>query len=122
MHRVRLAATAATIAALIGVASAVAAPSVAGPSVAAPPDVDSTRLEQLVTVKGITEHQQALQHIADVNGGTRYTRTSGYTASAAYGKATVEKAGYDAHYEMFKMPQWQENARTGMPQRSQTSK
>ena len=57
MHRVRLAATAAVIAALIGAPSAVAAP----------PDVDSTRLEQLVTVAGITEHQQALQNIADLN-------------------------------------------------------
>jgi len=122
MHRVRLAATAATIAALIGVPSAVAAPSVAGPPVAAPPDVDSTRLENLVTVKGITEHQQALQHIADQNGGTRYTRTSGYTASAAYVKATLEKAGYDAHYEMFNMPQWQENAAPVLQQVSPTNK
>ncbi|HKE71963.1 MAG TPA: PA domain-containing protein, partial [Nocardioidaceae bacterium] len=122
MHRVRLAATAVTIAALIGVPSAVAAPSVAGSPVAAPPDVDSTRLEKLVTVKGITEHQQALQHIADVNGGTRYTRTSGFTASAAYVKATLEKAGYDAHYEMFNMPQWQENAAPVLQQVSPTSK
>ena len=55
MHRMHLAATAAFIAALIGAPAAVAAP----------PDVDSTRLEQLVTVQGITEHQKALQNIAD---------------------------------------------------------
>jgi hypothetical protein len=79
-------------------------------AVAAPPDVDSSRLEQLVTVPGITEHQKALQNIADLNGGTRYTRTPGYTASAAYVKATLEKAGYDARYEMFNMPEWHENA------------
>jgi Zn-dependent M28 family amino/carboxypeptidase len=95
-----LAATAAFIAALIGAPAAVAAP----------PDVDSTRLEQLVTVQGITDHQKALQNIADLNGGTRYTRTSGYTASAAYVKATLEKAGYAARYEMFNMPIWHENA------------
>jgi hypothetical protein len=112
MHRVRLAATVAIIAGLIGTPSAVAAP----------PDVDSTRLDQMVTVQGITEHQQALQNIADHNGGTRYTRTSGYTASAAYVKATLEKAGYDAHYEMFNMPEWHENAAPVLRQISPTDK
>src|SRR3954454_6984465 len=100
MRRTHLAACAAVSALLV------AAPG----AVANPPDVDSTRLEQLVTVKGITEHQKALQTIADLNGGTRYTRTPGYTASAAYVKATLEKAGYSAHYEMFNMPVWRENA------------
>ena len=83
MRRIHVAAMAAVFAALISAPSAVTAP----------PDVDSTRLEQLVTVEGITEHQKALQDIADKNGGTRYTRTPGYTASAAYVKATLEKAG-----------------------------
>ena len=100
MRRMYLAATAAFIAALISAPAAVSAP----------PDVDSTRLEQLVTVQGITDHQKALQNIADQNGGTRYTRTSGYTASAAYVKATLEKAGYAARYEMFNMPIWRETA------------
>ena len=36
--------------------------------------------------------------------------TPGYTASAAYVKATLEKAGYEARYEMFNMPEWQETA------------
>src|SRR5262245_29894796 len=98
MRRMLLAATTDIIAVLTGASSAVAAPL----------DVDSTRLEQLVTVEGITEHQQALQHIADLNGGTRYTRTPGFTASAAYVKSTLEAAGYDARYEMFNMPEWRE--------------
>ena len=91
-------------------------------AIAAPPDVDSTRLEKLVTVQGITEHQRALQNIADLNGGTRYTRTPGYTASAAYVKATLEKAGYDARYEMFNMPEWHENAAPVLRQISPTNK
>jgi Zn-dependent M28 family amino/carboxypeptidase len=91
-------------------------------AVAAPPDVDSTRLEQLVTVQGITEHQQALQNIADLNGGTRYTRTPGYTASAAYVKATLEQAGYAARYEMFNMPEWHETAAPVLQQVSPTNK
>ena len=119
MHRMRLAACAAIVLGLIGAQSAVAAP----PDVSsAPPDVDSTRLEQLVTVEGITEHQQALQNIADQNGGTRYTRTPGYTASAAYVKATLEKAGYDARYEMFNMPEWRETAPPVLQQTSPTNK
>jgi Zn-dependent M28 family amino/carboxypeptidase len=94
----------------------------ASSAVTAPPDVDSTRLEQLVTVQGILEHQNALQHIADLNGGTRYTRTPGYLASAAYVKATLENAGYDAHYEMFNMPQWDETAPPVLQQVSPTNK
>jgi len=117
MRRTHLAAMAAVIAAL-----ATAALISASSAVTAPPDVDSTRLEQLVTVGGILEHQQALQHIADLNGSTRYTRTSGYTASAAYVKATLEKAGYNAHYEMFNMPVWNETAAPVLQQVSPTSK
>ena len=66
--------------------------------------MNSSKLERAVTVEGIHAHQKALQNIADLNGGTRYTRTPGFTASAAYVKATLEKAGYNARYEMFNMP------------------
>ena len=112
MRRSHLAACVAVLATLAFAPSAVAKPG----------DVDSTRLERLVTVEGITEHQQALQNIADLNGGTRYTRTPGYTASAAYVKATLEKAGYDARYEMFNMPDWRENAPPVLQQVLPTSK
>src|SRR5215216_1309945 len=99
-------------------AALVAAPS----ALAKPKDVDSTRLESMVTVKDITEHQQALQNIADMNGGTRHTRTAGFTASAAYVKATLEKAGYDARYEMFNMPIWREDAPPVLEQVSPNAK
>ena len=60
-------------------ATVVAALACGVPAAAAkPPDVDATRLEQLVTVEGVLEHQKALQEIADANGGTRHTRTPGY--------------------------------------------
>ena len=48
-----------------------------------------------VTVDGIVEHQRALQNIADMNGGTRYTKTPGYTASVAYVRETMESAGLE---------------------------
>ena len=93
-------------ASVAGLSMLVMAPS----ALANPDDVNSSRLERMVTVEGITEHQKALQNIADMNGGNRHTRTAGYTASAAYVKATLEKAGYDARYEMFNMPIWRETA------------
>ena len=88
MRRTHLAACAAVLSMLVMAPSALAKPK----------DVNSSRLERLVTVEGITEHQKALQNIADMNGGNRHTRTAGYTASAAYVKATLEKAGYNARY------------------------
>ena len=111
MRRTHLAACAAVLAMLIAPAGAVAQS-----------DVDSTRLESLVTVEGIHEHQQALQNIADLNGGTRYTRTAGFTASANYVKATLEKAGYDAKFSMFNMPEWEETAAPVLQQTAPNSK
>jgi Zn-dependent M28 family amino/carboxypeptidase len=98
MRRTHLAASAAILAML----------SAAPAAVAKPKDVNSSRLERMVTVQAVRKHQQALQNIADLNGGTRYTRTAGYTASAAYVKSTLEKAGYNVSYSMFNMPEWVE--------------
>lgn len=112
MHRVGLVGAAVIVVALVG----------ASPAAAAPAGVDSSRLERLVTVDGITGHQRALQRIADRNGGTRATRTPGYTASAAYVKATLERAGYNVHYEMFNMPEWRENAAPVLRQVSPTGR
>src|ERR1044071_3804088 len=98
MRRPHVAVCAAMLAALVAAPSALAKPT----------DVNSPGRERMVTVEGITEHQKALQNIADMNNGTRYTRTPGFTASAAYVKATLEKAGYNARYEMFNMPIWRE--------------
>ena len=93
--------------------AAIAATLAAAPSAVAKPNV---------TVEGITAHQKALQGIAEMNGGNRYTRTAGYTASAAYVKATLEKAGYAARYEMFNMPTWREDAPPVLQLTSPTSK
>jgi hypothetical protein len=39
--------------------------------VAKPPDVNSSKLREAVTVDGIVGHPRALQDIANMNGGTR---------------------------------------------------
>ncbi len=104
-------------------ATAVAAFACGAPTAAAkPPDVDATRLEQQVTVEGVLEHQQALQEIADLHGGTRHTKTDGYAASAEYVKSTLEAAGYDARYEQFNMPEWHETEAPVMAQISPNPK
>lgn len=48
-----------------------------------------------MTVDGIVAHQQALQNIANMNGGTRHTETPGYAASVAYVRETMEAAGWN---------------------------
>ena len=67
MRRTHLAACAAVLSMLVMAPSALAKPQ----------DINSSRLERMVTVEGITQHQQALQNIADMNGGNRYTRNAG---------------------------------------------
>ena len=64
MRRTHRAVCAATIVSMLAAAPA---------AVATPEDINSSRLEGMVTVGGILEHQKALQTIADLNGGTRHT-------------------------------------------------
>ena len=70
----------------------------------------SKQLRRAVKVRGIVEHQAALQGIADMNGGTRNTTTPGYTASVAYVAERMRGAGLDVEVTQFDMPDWQENA------------
>jgi Zn-dependent M28 family amino/carboxypeptidase len=84
--------------------------STASAAQAKPEDVNSSKLEKAVTVEGIVEHQRALQHIADMNGGTRHTETPGYTASVAYVRERMRAAGLAVTVTQFNMPEWQETA------------
>jgi Zn-dependent M28 family amino/carboxypeptidase len=77
-------------------------------ALAKPPDVNSSKLRAAVTVDGIVEHQQALQDIADMTGGTRHTKTAGYQASVAYVRETMENAGWNVSVTQFNMPEWEE--------------
>ena len=91
-------------------------------AVAKPPDVDSSKLRAAVTVDGIVAHQRALQNIADLSGGTRHTKTPGYTASVAYVRETMEAAGWDVSISQFNMPIWQETAAPVFQQLTPTPK
>jgi Zn-dependent M28 family amino/carboxypeptidase len=105
-------------------AAAVAAAAVAVPAAAQAqtPDVDSTRLERMVTVDGIVEHQRALQGIANMTGGTRHTETPGYAASVDYVRETMKRAGLNVKVVQFNMPEWQETAPPVLQQLSPTAK
>jgi Zn-dependent M28 family amino/carboxypeptidase len=70
-------------------ASIVLMAAMAAPSIAAVP-TDTTELRKAVTLAGVRAHQEALQNIADANGGTRASGTSGYVASADYVQEVLE--------------------------------
>jgi hypothetical protein len=77
---------------------------VVGPAAAAPP-VDTSDLRQAVTVDGITDHQAALESIANDNIfegiPTRATGTPGHEASVDYVVQTMEGAGFNVSLQPF---------------------
>jgi Zn-dependent M28 family amino/carboxypeptidase len=52
------------------------------------------QLAQAVTTEGLEAHLEALQRIADENGGTRASGTPGYDASVEYVAEQLRQAGY----------------------------
>jgi Zn-dependent M28 family amino/carboxypeptidase len=63
---------------------------------------DSVRkLLECITVEGVLEHEEALQDIADDNGGTRASGTEGYDASVDYVEQRLTKAGYTVTRQEF---------------------
>jgi len=62
---------------------------------------DTKALRDAVTVAGVMAHEEAFQEIADANGGTRASGTSGYDASAAYVAGVLDDAGYTVTEQEF---------------------
>ena len=94
--------------------SAVAAVAVIGallvPTATAAPGVSSQALRDAVTLEGVRAHQAELQAIADANGGTRASGTSGYDASADYVVGQLEASGYTVTRQEFEYPFFEETA------------
>jgi len=65
------------------------------------PNQVSRELRDGVTVKGITQHLQALQAIATANGATRASGTPGFAASRDYVVGRLEAAGLDVTVQQF---------------------
>ncbi|TFC96690.1 MULTISPECIES: M20/M25/M40 family metallo-hydrolase [Cryobacterium] len=71
---------------------------------------DTGALREAVTAAGIIDHLQALQDIADANGGTRGSGTPGYEASAVYVEEQLEAAGYTPIRQPYSYEQFVLNA------------
>ena len=59
------------------------------------------KLLECVRLDGVRAHQQALQTIANQNGGTRAAGTSGYTKSVEYVVKTLRAAGWNVTLDEF---------------------
>jgi Zn-dependent M28 family amino/carboxypeptidase len=72
-------------------------------------DVNSKPLRNAVKAHNVFEHQADLETIANANGNTRHTETSGYQASVDYVIEQLESYGYDPKVVTFNLPEWIEN-------------
>jgi Zn-dependent M28 family amino/carboxypeptidase len=75
---------------------------------AAPNNNNAQKLTEAVTPAGVMRHAQALQDIADANGGTRASGTPGYDASVDYVVAQLTAAGYTPELQQFDFPFFEE--------------
>jgi len=71
---------------------------------------DSRELREALTVRGIKDHQRALQRIANRNDDNRASGTSGYRASVRYVARQLRKAGYKPVVQPFPFLFFQENS------------
>ncbi|MFY1700626.1 M20/M25/M40 family metallo-hydrolase [Micromonospora sp. WMMA1923] len=89
--------------AAIAVGTLVSTVALANPATAAPNDT-ANKLTRAVTLKGVLDHLNSFQHIANRNGGTRASGTPGYDASANYVARKLRAAGYRVTRQKFDFP------------------
>src|SRR5262245_59942744 len=88
------------LALLVAMAAALFTIAIPAAATSAPPgcaNANNNTYDKLLgcmTLEGVRAHQQALQDIADENGGTRAAATPGYDASVEYVVDTARKAGW----------------------------
>ena len=83
----------------------------AGTHASAAPNPNSVaKLTQAVTLDGVMYHLEALQEIADDNGGNRAAGLPGYQASVDYVVEQLEAAGYDPTVQEFLFDYFEENS------------
>ncbi len=73
------------------------------------PSKSSRDFRKAVTVRGVAQHLDALQTVANANGGTRASGTPGYTASRNYVVQKLRAAGYRPTVQTFDFPFFKEN-------------
>ena len=97
-------------------AAALVATLAATPAGAAPNNNNSEKLRAAVTLEGVTRHLEALQQIAEANGGNRYAGLPGYEQSADYVAAQLRAAGYSPTFQSFEYFGFREAAPTQFSQ------
>lgn len=63
--------------------------------------LDSVALRQAVTTENLVGHLQALQRVADANGGHRQAGSAGHAASVDYVEGRLKAAGYHTQRQRF---------------------
>ena len=80
------------------------------PAFAVPNNNSVKKLTKAVELGGVLDHLEALQAIADANGGNRAAGLPGYRASVDYVVSQLEAAGYDPEVQEFQFPFFEENS------------
>jgi Zn-dependent M28 family amino/carboxypeptidase len=84
----------------------------AAPAYAAPPSNNNSvkKITNAVTLDGVLDHLEALQAIADANGGNRAAGLPGYAASVDYVMNQLTAAGYQPVKQAFQFDYFEENS------------
>src|SRR6188472_3172926 len=85
-------------------------------------DNSSRKLRKAITAQGMFKHLQALQQIADENGGTRASGFQGYGASMQYVLTQLRAAGYNPTTQVFSFVTFQELSDPVLKEISPTAK
>jgi Zn-dependent M28 family amino/carboxypeptidase len=99
-------ARASTVAAVVALLAATAA----APASASPNNNTVKKLTKAVTPEGVLDHLDALQEIADDNGGNRASGLPGYRASVDYVVEQLRAAGYVPQVQQFIFDYFEENS------------
>jgi Zn-dependent M28 family amino/carboxypeptidase len=91
-------------------AAALIATVVSAPANAAPANNTVRTLTEAVTPDGVVDHLEALQAIADANGGDRAAGRPGYAASVSYIESQLQAAGYAPTVQPFQFAYTEENS------------
>jgi Zn-dependent M28 family amino/carboxypeptidase len=70
----------------------------------------AAQMRKIITVKGMLKHENALQNIANANGGTRVAGSAGYDQSVDYVVKKLKGAGYKPVVQPFDFAFFQENS------------
>ena len=88
----------------------VSAAAVASPAGADPNNNTARKLTKAVTLEGVLEHLEALQAIADANGGNRAAGLPGYAGVGGLRRRALRGAGYDPTVQEFEFDFFEEDS------------